>query len=150
MPKIVFYRQLRMDGGVRTGLEVDGETAYGLFEEGQTDDNPRLRWVVDLRCVGPRLPTSARGARNWLLKNTSVIADGFKRCSQDLRAGIDPDVNVVRWKDFEAVPESVQMEIVFTAARREDAIGMADVLARIGSNWERLVRMLAPVRVVSS
>jgi hypothetical protein len=43
MSRVVFYRQLRMDGGYRTGLEVDGETVYGLFEEGQTDNNPRLR-----------------------------------------------------------------------------------------------------------
>ncbi|MGC8640552.1 MAG: hypothetical protein ACP5XB_11820 [Isosphaeraceae bacterium] len=79
-----------------------------------------------------------------------MIADGFDRCSKEIRAGIDPDANVVCWKNFEAVPEGVQMEIVFTAARREDAIGMADVLARIGSDWEQLVRMLAPVPVVSS
>ncbi|MGZ3337148.1 MAG: hypothetical protein ACXVBY_00320 [Isosphaeraceae bacterium] len=42
------------------------------------------------------------------------------------------------------------MTIVFTAARRADAIGMAEVLAYIGSNWERLVRMLKPVRSARS
>jgi hypothetical protein len=87
-----FCRQLRMDGGYRTGLEVDGETVYGLFEEGQTDDDPRLRWFVDLRCVGSKLPKSARLARAWLLKNSPMIVDGFARCSQEVRAGIDPDL----------------------------------------------------------
>ena len=56
-----------MDGGYRTGLEVDGETVYGLFEEGQTDDNPRLHWFVDLRCVG-------RSCR----KGTGPTEDEFK------------------------------------------------------------------------
>src|SRR5208337_640159 len=89
MSKVVFYRQLRMDGGYRTGLEVDEETGYGLFEEGETDDDPRLRWFVDLRCVGSKLPKSARLARAWLLKNSPMIVDGFARCSQEVRAGID-------------------------------------------------------------
>lgn len=145
MSKIVFYRQLRMDGGYRTGLEVDDETGYGLFEEGETDDNPRLRWFVDLRCVGSRLPKSARLARAWLLKNSPMIVDGFARCSEEVRAGIDPDSYAISWTDFRDVPEGVQMTIVLTAARRADATGIADVLADIGSNWERFVRMLKPV-----
>jgi len=150
MSKVVFYRQLRMDGGYRTGLEVDGETVYGLFEEGQTDDDPRLRWFVDLRCVGSKLPKSPRSARAWLLKNSPMIVDGFARCSQEVRAGIDPDLYAISWTDFKDVPEDVQMTIVFTAARRADAIGMAEVLAYIGSNWERLVRRLKPVRSARS
>ncbi|MGZ3316278.1 MAG: hypothetical protein ACXU95_03155 [Isosphaeraceae bacterium] len=150
MSKVVFYRQLRMDGGYRTGLEVDEETVYGLFEEGQTDDDPRLRWFVDLRCVGSKLAKSARLARAWLLKNSPTILDGFARCSQEVRAGIDPDLYAISWADFKDVPEDIQMTIVFTAARRADAIGMAEVLAYIGSNWERLVRMLKPVRSARS
>lgn len=150
MSKVVFYRQLRMDGGYRTGLEVDGETVYGLFEEGQTDDNPRLRWFVDLRCEGPKLPKSAPRARAWLLKNSPTIIDGFARCSQEVRAGIDPDPYTIPWADFKDVPKDVKMSIVLTAARRADAIGMAEVLAYIGSNWERLVRMLKPVRSARS
>ncbi len=146
MSKVVFYRQLRMDGGYRTGLEVDEETEYGLFEEGQTDDDPRLRWFVDLRCVGSKLPKSARTARAWLLKSSPMIVDGFARCSQELRAGIDPDLYAISWADFKDVPEGVQMSIVLTAVRRADGIGMAEVLADIGSNWERLVRMLKPVQ----
>lgn len=150
MSKVVFYRQLRMDGGYRTGLEVDEETVYGLFEEGQTDDDPRLRWFVDLRCVGSKLAKSAHLARAWLLKNSPTILDGFARCSQEVRAGIDPDLYAISWADFKDVPEDIQMTIVFTAARRADAIGMAEVLAYIGSNWERVVRMLKPVRSARS
>lgn len=56
----------------------------------------------------------------------------------------------VSWADFKDVPEDIQVTIVFTAARRADAIGMAEVLAYIGSNWERLVRMLKPVRSARS
>src|SRR5208337_3106248 len=150
MSKVVFYRQLRMDGGYRTGLEVDEETGYGLFEEAETDDDPRLRWFVDLRCVGPKLPKSARFARARLLKNSPMIVDGFARCSQEVRAGSDPGLYAISWAEFKHAPEDVQMRIVLTAARRADAIGMPEVLAYIGSNWERLVRMLKPVRAARS
>jgi hypothetical protein len=146
MAKLVFYQQRRMDGGTRTGIEVDGEIAYGLYEPGESEDNPRLRWFVDLRCDGPKLPESHRSARAWLLKHGQMIRNGFLRCAEEVRAGIDPDVYSISWDAFEEVPPGVQMKIVLTAARREDAIGMAEVVREIGTDWDRLVRMLRPAQ----
>ena len=53
MPNLTFYRQKRVDGGVRTGVELDGETVASLFEEGDPERDPALLWFVDLRCEGP-------------------------------------------------------------------------------------------------
>lgn len=142
MPKLVFYRQCRVDGGIRTGIDVDGAIAYGLFEEGDSDDNPRLRWFVDLRCEGPRLPKSDQAARKWFLDHAEIIKDGFARCAEEIRAGIDPEQSPFFWSDFADVPTGVSMKIVVAAVRRQDAIEMAGIMREIGSSWERFVRQL--------
>jgi len=144
MPKLIFYRQMRMDGGVRTGVDVDGETVYGIFEEGESDDNPRLRWFVDLRCNGAKLPRTGRGARKWLLEHGPGITAGISRCALDVRAGIDPDVFSFSWDDFEDLPPGVEAKLVVSAARRADAIAVPEILREIGNDWDRIVRSMKP------
>jgi len=42
MPTITFFRQARNDGGVRTGIEVEGQTVLSRFE-GEEADDPALQ-----------------------------------------------------------------------------------------------------------
>jgi len=142
MPNITLYRQRRFDGGLRTGIEVDGDLAYGLFEEGEDDRDPRLRWFVDLRCEGPKLPTSPRGARKWLLDQKELIGQGFSKYAEEIRAGIDADAFPFAWENFSNPPQDVTMKIVVTAIRRVDAIEMAKIVSEVGSRWEEIIRSL--------
>lgn len=144
MAKLIFYRQKRRDGGLRTAVEAGEETLFGLFEEGESNDDPTLRWFVDLRCEGAGLPQSPRAARTWLLKHADMISDGFARCADEIAAGIDPDHYPLSWDRFGERPEGVTMKLVCSATRRVDAIEMASVLREIGSNWRGLLRMLKP------
>ena len=43
-------------------------------------------------------------ASTWLLKNSPMIVDGFARCSQEVRARIDPDLDAISWADFKERP----------------------------------------------
>ena len=144
MSKITFYRQKRRDGGIRTGVEINGETELGL-EEGFTGDelDPVLVWFVDLRCEGQKLPADAEAVRAWLLKYTSVIRSGFQSLAEEILAGIDFNSYSYLWPVPDA-PRGVRMLIACCAMRRLEAREMRGVLLDIAANWaERLQRLPA-------
>ncbi len=145
MSELTFYRQRRMDGGLRTGIDVDGELAFGLFEEGTQDNDPRLRWFVDLRCEGQKLPHSPRGARKWLLDHGDAIGEGFVLFAEEMRVGIDLDIVSLAWDRFPNAPKDVTMKIVLSAIRRVDAREMAGVVHETGLHWKDLIRGLKPI-----
>ena len=72
MPNLTFYRQARIDGGIRTGIELDEDAVFEHFEEGGPELDPTLLWYVDLRCQGPGLPDEPRKAREWLIDHADV------------------------------------------------------------------------------
>jgi hypothetical protein len=77
MAQLLFYRQKRVDGGVRTGLDLDREEIAEHFEEGELERDPALLWYVDLRCDGPGVPADGEAALQWLIDYAPVIREGF-------------------------------------------------------------------------
>lgn len=149
MAKITFYRQKRIDGGLRSGISVGDETVLGLFEPGPTDNDPALLWYVDLRCEGARLPTDPKEAREWLLRHEDVIRAGFADCARECSAGIDPDIYPRLWSDFASTPKDIRMVIALSAVRRVDAREISKVLQDIGSHWGHYIRALKPLEHAS-
>jgi hypothetical protein len=142
--KIIFYRQKRRDGGIRTGIEINGETELGL-EEGFTGSelDPVLLWFVDLRCEGKKLPTDPEAAREWLLKHSPVIRGGFETLAGQIQAGIDFNSYPYLWPVPDS-PRGVNMTIACSAMRRNDARAIPEVLMDIAAHWqERLARLPA-------
>src|SRR5438105_3447 len=92
MPSIHFFRQLRRDGGIRTGVDVEDETVLWRFHPGRHrgDPDPAIEWYVDVRCQGPRLPHDPEGARDWLLKNGRAIHAALEAVAESIPAGVDP------------------------------------------------------------
>jgi hypothetical protein len=148
MAELTFYRQKRVDGGVRTGIDLNGSTVFDRFEEGEPEPDPALLWYVDLRCRGPKVPATARACRKWLVDHEKVIRNGFQACANELIAGIDPDLYPLVWEKFSNLPAGVQMAIAYSAVRRIDAIRMSEVVRDIGTHWLELVRSLKPVQPV--
>src|SRR4051812_22412222 len=146
MPELTFYRQKRVDGGVRTGIDLDGVNVCEEFEEGHEERDPALRWYVDLRCSGEGLPSDADSAREWLLEHEKLIRDGFSRYANQLAAGADPDDYPLQWSDFQPPPQGVQMSIACSAIRRVDAREVNQVVRDIAEHWsERIERLCATV-----
>jgi hypothetical protein len=146
MSELIFYRQKRVDGGVRTGIDLDGVSICEDFEAGEAERDPALRWYVDLRCSGDGLPSDADAAREWLLVHEAMIRDGFSRYADQLAAGSDPDDYPLQWSGFQPVPPSVQMSIACSAIRRVDARELNRVLLDIAEHWcERIERLCASV-----
>ena len=89
MKTIDFYRQARVDGGERTGVEVNGETVLEQFEPGDKEEDAALLWFVDVRCAGDSLPGEAESVREWLLEKGSIIQTRLREIANELPAGID-------------------------------------------------------------
>jgi hypothetical protein len=142
MPKLIFYRQKRQDGAIRTGVELDDRTIAERYEEGEEEHDPALLWYVDLRCIGPGIPDDPSGAEHWLLRQSPIIHDGYARYAETLRVGADPDLYSLTWSDFVGVPEDVRMTIACSAIRRIDAREMSSILAEIGGRWDELMKEL--------
>ena len=147
MAELTFYRQERHDGGVRTGLELDGNTLLGNYQEGppELQDDPMgsaLEWYVDVRCQGDLLPTEAEAARNWLLDQKATIEAGLIRFAEAISTGID-DSFPLRWQEFPVTPEGVQLEVVCSAVRRVTAQRFGEILNEFATRFPEDLRQLS-------
>ena len=135
MAKLIFYRQKRYDGGMRTGIELDGQPIAEQFEPGEGERDPALVWFLDLRCEGEGVPEDEDEARQWLLGRSSSIRDALRRFAEKLRIGADRDDSVLKWTEFADVPPGVEMAIVGSAIRRVEAREFASVLGEMADHW---------------
>jgi hypothetical protein len=148
MPELTFYRQARRDGGLRTGIELDGSTTLlADFQEGlpELQDDPlaaSLVWYVDVRCHGDDLPTEPEAARHWFLENRITIEEGLGALAEQVAVGTD-DAFPVRWADFPGAPEGVQIEVVCSAIRCLERREIAKVLRQVASGFEGFLNELS-------
>lgn len=149
MHSLTFYRQGRADGGIRTGIELDGDTVFGQFEEGGPEPDPVLLWYVDLRCQGPGLPDDAHGAKRWLLDHEEIIRDGFLRWAAELEAGADVELYPLQWSHFSDVPRGVEMTIACATNRRIWALSIPKLLEDVAAHWRERIEELEPAEWVS-
>jgi hypothetical protein len=131
-----------MDGGYRTGIELDRVTLFERFEEGEFERDPALRWYIDLRCQGSSLPDDPEAARQWLLDQSPVICEGFRRYADQLAVGVDPDDYPLLWDDFRGVPVGVRMTIASSAIRKVDARELDANLRDVASHWTERIESL--------
>jgi hypothetical protein len=150
MPHLTFYRQKRIDGGIRMGLELDQETLFEEFEEGGPESDPVLVWYVDLRCDGPGVPGTAAAAWSWLLDNEDRIVEGFWKCAREYLTGIDPDAYPLLWSDFPNPPPDVRLTIAYAALRRLDGRALVAVLNDVAEHWAERIRGMNPAVVDES
>lgn len=142
MAKIIFYRQKRRDGGIRTGVEINGNTELGLEEGFEGDElDPVLVWWIELRCEAKTLPTDPEEARQWLLEQTPVIRSGFEALAREVRTGIDFNTYPYLWPVPKA-PRGVRITVACFAMRRVDGREMADVLADVAAHWRDRIKSL--------
>jgi hypothetical protein len=156
MHELTFFRQARYDGGVRMGIELDGEVALLIdFHEGppEEQDNPlgsALLWYVDIRCRGEALPTEPESVRQWFLTHSSVFRAGLTEFAEQIMAGTDDDFPL-RWTSFPGHPADVEIELVCSSIRRIRGREFADVILDLADRFEDYLRTLSgQVHTVSS
>src|SRR5437016_1100873 len=148
MAFITFYRQARFDGGIRTGITVDGELVWQGFEPGQLEEDPALLWYVDLRCSGERLPDEREAARDWLLDQAGTVRTAFNELADKLQVGYDDEAWPCQFNVSQA-PAGVSMKIVCSAIRGLEPGEVAEVLRKTGKNWKKLLQRLELAEVMS-
>lgn len=148
MRKLTFYRQQRVDQGIRTGVEMDGETVLHRFEYGKGESDPALLWFIEIRCRGPKLPQTVDGARQWLLTHKGLIQSGLEQLADDLATGMDVDALPLQ-RTFPRAPPGTKMTLICSAGRRFQAIQIAGLLRKLAIDWEKHLRSLRDVSRVA-
>jgi len=148
MPKLTFYKQARVDGGIRTGIDIDGTTVFGRFARGGEESDPALSWYVDVRAEGRSLPDSPEEARHWFLEQAPVIKSGLIELADKLESGVDIESWPIAWPLVRG-PKGARINIVVSAMRRPEALAIAAVLKDLASEWEKTLQKLRAVRPVS-
>jgi hypothetical protein len=146
--KICFYRQKRRDGGLHTGVLIEGGTALEL-DEGidWKDQDPVLVWWVDVRCEGKKLPLRPEPARQWLLDHTEVIQKAFETLAQVLEVGLDQNTWPLLWP-VPIAPRGTKMVIGCCALYRSDGLLFKEILTDLAAHWREWIKKLPiPQRV---
>jgi hypothetical protein len=148
MPNLTFYHQVRVDGGERTGIELDGNTLLHHFQQGDEEHDPALLWFLDLRCDGGSLPNEPESVREWFLKNETFFAGRLREIAEvDLRAGFDAEVMPFE-KEVAGAPNGARVVVALAAAGRRVGRQIARDLRDVAGNWAMLLSRLAPLSVV--
>ncbi|HEV3022196.1 MAG TPA: hypothetical protein VGX76_07000 [Pirellulales bacterium] len=141
MGQIAFFRQARVDGGVRTGVEINGELVLHRFKAGSEEDDPSLLWFVDVCCENANVPNDAEGARGWLRSRTGEVSNSLLLLAKDLEAGVDTGPFPLQ-RNFGPSADGTATTIICSAVRRLDARHIANALEDVAQNWDQLLREL--------
>ena len=145
MPKLNFFRQARVDGGIRTGIDIDGTTGIDRLERGTGEDDPALTWFVDLRCDGESVPTKLEEARQWLLDHKALVREAYVAFGKKLEVGMDPDVVPLQC-EFPNAPPGVRMTTVCSSTGTIPARQMSETVKDIAEHWEQYLNQLPQVQ----
>lgn len=142
MPKLTFFHQVRVDGGVRTGIEIDDAIALEFFQTETEEFDPVLLWYVDIVCDGDNLPGEPETARQWFLDNERFFVDLLLvPAADELEIGFDPEVRPFR-RIRDAAPGGCRAVMIASAMRRVHAREIAGNLRRVAESWRGLLTHL--------
>lgn len=144
MKTLTFYHQKRTDGGVRTGVEINGQRVLERFTPGRGAPDSALEWFVDVRCRGRHIPEDPEAVRRWLLDRSGEIQEQLEGLANNLRAGMDPDWPLT--SDVSGVRDGVAAQIVCSTIRRLTGRDIGQVLIQLKRSWRRLVSSLPVLR----
>lgn len=148
MSEILFFRQARRDGGMRTGIEVDGEPVLHRFDEGKSESDPVLLWFIDVLIDGPQLPVDAEAVRDWLLDHKRPVVEAMSEFAKELEAGVDLDALPVSKQFCDRIPHG-KLRLTCSAARRTDARKIAQLVRDLARRWTSVVKRLGAIQKAS-
>ena len=149
MPTIWYYKNVRVDGGVRTGIDIDGDRVYHRFVAGDEDETPVLKWFVDVQCTGDSLPTEPESARDWLLANLEAIRGELSRVAEQLVVGLD-ELSWPYMHSSKLADEDVDLRVRCSAIRRLDGLQIAERLREVANGLEKDVASLPPAELITA
>jgi hypothetical protein len=134
MAQLTFYQQQRADGGLRTGIDLDGQTLAECYVSGTEEADPALKWYIDLRYQGAELPTDADAARAWFQSREGECVSTLRQVAAELDTGLDHDALPYR-KAFSSDKPDVKLEVAASAQNRITALQVAEHFRNLAVNW---------------
>ncbi|NQT36325.1 MAG: hypothetical protein HQ581_02485 [Planctomycetes bacterium] len=148
MPELIFYHQVRVDGGERTGASIDGTTVLEFFKPESGEADPALLWYVDVCCEGDNVPNDAKSARRFFSENSDYFTAWLGEIATgELDIGFDAESRPFQREAPDGLP-GVRAQIVISAVRRLLARDIADRIRGVAAHWKELLDRLAPLSVV--
>jgi hypothetical protein len=145
MAKLAFYRQARVDGGIRTGVDRGDTPLLHEFQKGSDQDDPAIAWYVDIEFDGENLPSDPEDARIWLLRRGTAIMAALRQLSGHLSLGIDVGAWPIK-QPVPGLPRGVECTLSCSAIRRIDCRQIAERLAVLADRWRSIIRHLPRMR----
>ncbi len=148
MPRLVFYRQAREDGGVRTGIDVDG-WSIDHFQEGGGEPDPALRWFIDLRAEAGDVPADPEEGVRWLTGHRQVVRDAYLALADALARGKRADT----WPlvcEAPNAPHGPQVSAACSAVRAVLPEDLAAHVRDLADRWEDYVEQVSQARSSAS
>jgi hypothetical protein len=141
MQKLTFFRQKRVDGGIRTGVDLDSNLLLQEFTRGSKNYDPALLWFVDIEFQGTRLPREPEAARKWLVLQGDAVRNILEKLGRSVEAGLDADwpakTTPVR------LPDGTRVSAACSAVRRVEARRIGEVLQETAAGWEKILAGLS-------
>jgi hypothetical protein len=144
---LVFYRQARVDGGIRTGIDAfDTPLMESEENEAPYDESmPVLAWAIEVRCKGKGLPTTAEEARDWFSKHQDIIRPALVELAEELRVGLDLDLYCYKWTKFAVQPKGARLMIACSAHRRVNGRKLGSHVKAFADHYEAYLDRLSDV-----
>ena len=144
MAEVQFYHQERVDGGMRSGVLVDGDAILHGFVAGREERDPALTWYADVTLTTDT-PPGDEAVLAWLKAHTSEIRTALADAAERLNGGIDADV--MPWEFVTAGPQG-EIRVSVSAMRRLTARAIAQKLCWLASaDWSSLFPTPSPVEL---
>jgi hypothetical protein len=147
MTKLTFYYHERVDGGRRTGIEINDTSALEFYQEESEDVDPALLWYVDLYCEGEYLPGEAEVARRWFLDNEKPLAEILLDVAGEIDVGFDVEVRPFR-RVVNDGPGGCRVHVLVSAIHRLQAREVARDLREVAQSWRSLLERLVSESLV--
>jgi hypothetical protein len=141
MATIWYYKNVRYDGGVRTGIDINGERILHRFINSSEDEDPALLWFVDVECDGAELPTDPDAARNWLLAQIPTIQQRMNEVADHFEVGID-GLSAPYVKSWSDPANGVTIRIRCSAIHRLVGVDFSRRLREVATDMESDVQSL--------
>lgn len=142
MTKLTFFHQVRVDGGVTTGIEIDDTRALESIQVETEEFDPVLLWYVDFICEGDNVPGEPEPARQWFLDNEQFfVRSMLMPATEELEIGFDPEVRPFR-RIRDAGPGDCRVTMIVSAMRRVDARTIAGRIRQVAESWRELLTNL--------
>ena len=137
MPEVTFYKHRRMDNGTRYGIALNQRTIFHRYDR-KSDDDPVLQWYIDVRLLGSKIPSDAKGIKHWLLMHGDFIRKGLQAHAKGLSARIVSRGYPIIF-DLPEAPDGIYASIVVSAALKLSAADIASELMALHDEWAEVV-----------